>query len=41
MRDMEALFTHTLNIAVGCDFGITVTILFFSSLDGTQNGTLK
>jgi len=38
---MEALFTRALNISVGCDFGITVTILFFSSLDGAGNGTPK
>ena len=33
MRDTEILFTRALNFAVGCDFGITVTILFFSSLE--------
>ena len=29
-KDMEALFTRALNIAVGFDSGITVTILFFN-----------
>ena len=40
VRDMEALFTFVSDIALRCDFGITVTILF-SALSGIVNVTPK